>query len=86
MIRYQQNFGASTGLIISIILAILIVAALGGGYYLYNNSGDEDKQISRLHLSPYEDGDSTDYELRVEKAKIADIKANIEKFLERMKN
>lgn len=72
----------SRGLIISIILAILIVAAIGGGYYLYNNSGDEDKQVSRLHLSPYEDGDSTDYALRVEKAKIADIKANIEKFLE----
>jgi uncharacterized protein HemX len=70
------------GLIISIVLAILIIAALGVGFYVFNKSDDAEDQQSRLHLSQYDDSSSN--ELRVESAKIADIKANIEKFLERM--
>lgn len=75
----------SSGLIISVILAILIIAAIGVGYFIFNrNDDDENKQPSRLHLSPYDDSSSD--ELRVESAKIAGIKANIEEFLKRMEN
>lgn len=61
---------------------MLIIAAIGIGFYVFNKSDDSDEQQSRLHISPYDESSSS--ELRVESAKLAEIKANIEKFLERM--